>query len=98
MGTDCRRASCRGSRREWPRRTLARLLAGGVEGGARGEAPPVVDCYLDRFTFAGPEFDYFGNRFAEGFQSGLVLPRVQETGGDPVAHRFYRRPCPFPRR
>ncbi len=69
---------------------FARLLAGGVERGARGEAPPVVDAYLDRFTFAGPEFDHFGNRLAEGFQSGLVLPRVEETSGDRVEHRVER--------
>ena len=75
-----------------------RLLAGRVERGARGEAPPVVDACLDRFTFARPEFDHFGNRLAEGVQFGVVLPGVEEAGGDPVEHRVDRGLFPFPQR
>src|SRR5206468_7258472 len=60
---------------------FVRLLAAGVERGARGEAPPVVDACLDRFTFARLEFYHFGNRLPEGFPFGFVLPGSAVAGG-----------------
>ena len=77
---------------------FVRLLAGGVERGARGEAPPVVDACLDGFTFARLEFDHFGNRLPKGVHCGVVLPGVEEAGGDPLEHRVDRGLFPLSQR
>ena len=77
---------------------LSQLLAGGVERGARGEALPLVGAQVERLAFALAELEHLGNGLSEGPEAGLVFPRLQETGGDPVEHRVDRGLFPFPQR
>ena len=64
--------------------------------GARGEALPLVDARPELLAFAPAELDHLGNGLSESSEAGLVLPRREEPGGDPVEHGVDRCLLPFP--